>query len=47
MITSCDDNVAGPTDSSLEDFWLMVCQENVDVVVMLTMTFEEGEVGVF
>ena len=35
----------GPKEQTLEDFWRMVMQYSVPVVVMLTKCFEEGSVS--
>ena len=37
-------NFLGPKEKTIEDFWKMLVQYSVSVVVMLTKCFEEGMV---
>ena len=35
----------GPNDHTVVDFWRMVCEQNVSVIVMVTNCIEEGKVS--
>lgn len=37
----------GPTQATLNTFWRMIWQENVEHIVMLANTLEDGKVKVF
>jgi len=36
--------LSGPTEHMVNDFWLMVWQQNVEKIVMLTNPIETGQV---
>ena len=35
----------GPTKDMVDDFWQMIFQENISLIVMLTNVIEKGAVG--
>ena len=35
----------GPTDNTVDDFWLMIWQQKIAVIVMVTGAVEHGKVG--
>ena len=37
-------NILGPTENVIGDFWLMIWQENITIIVMLTNLIENDKV---